>query len=222
MAATRKMFNTTTSPIEFEIQKSKQRNIDIDLDYDEDIVIGEREEMPILNRFNDLNQLIENHFEEEIKDEPTYDFYFDCLGFFRGSRESRANCFMNFILELDRLSWSLFESNKNYGANSIDIFSPQIARLFDLTNLITDNIKFETKQNYCDKNSFLIGKLNNRYDVFMPKKIRRLVLSEKYVPTKSDKKFSDRFIEGKLNKIELYNSEMLHRRFKIVLENIEF
>ena len=188
--------------------------LNLDIDFDDDLEIEEDGEI-----VEDEDLEIGENDEKESKIN-NYTFYYECSGLFRGSLETRSTAITNLILELDRLSWILFQKNKTAGANCIDVFSPKIARIFDMTNTLTNNIKFNSNKNYSDKNSFLIGNLNNSYNVFMPKTIKRIVLNEK-TKSKNNYDCSESFILDKSNQIELYNSDMPDERFIIILENLE-
>lgn len=145
-------------------------------------------------------------------------FYYNVIDLFRGNIDSKVNSLKNLILEIDRLSWNLFEYNKTFGANCIDIYSPKVARIFDMANTITDNIKFNTNNQYINKNTYFLGELNGKYKVFMPKKATRIVLSEKIL---NNSLCSEKFIEDKKHLIEIYNSEMPKNKFIIKLENVQ-
>ncbi len=163
----------------------------------------------------DLEITEEDNCSENI-DEEKNSFYYDCSYLFEGTIKEKGEVFRNLILEIDGLSWELFEQNMIGGADCIDIFSPQTAKIFDMGNILTDNIKFNTNKQYTDKNSFLIGNLNDKYKIFMPKIITRTVLSEK---TSNKNNHIEQFIEEKFNKIEIYNSNIPDKRFTITLEN---
>jgi hypothetical protein len=192
-------------------------------------IIYENMYTSIYEKINNINNnnLYENLEIDEIDTDDEIDdttlneteevLYYNASNLFYGKIENKVETLKNLILEIDRLSWELFDDNKTYGANSIDIFSPKIARIFDMSNTITDNIKFKSKRKYSDKNSYFIGDLNEKYKVFMPKEITRIVLSEKI---SSNYVQPEKFIEEKCNTIEIYNSEIPNKRFKIILENL--
>jgi hypothetical protein len=154
--------------------------------------------------------------EHETQEEPN-SFYYNGIDLFRGEIKNKVDSLKNLILEIDKLSWELFDENKTFGANCIDIYSPKVARIFDMSNTLTDNIRFNNSNNYSNKNSYFIGEFNGKYKVFMPKETTRIVLSEKI---SNNNIASEKFVAKKWNKIELYNSEMPEKRFTITLDNI--
>lgn len=143
-------------------------------------------------------------------------FYWDASGIF-GSSNFQKLALQNFFSEINRLSWYLFEQNKIGGANCINIFSPRMACLFERFNTFTD-IKFLTKGQYLKEDSFLIGKLNERYEVFLPKRITRFVLSEKISTQKNN---SEMFFGDKWDIIELYHSDIPEEKFYVKINNIQ-
>jgi hypothetical protein len=167
---------------------AKKRNLNIDLES-----LFNRNLKEIRNEMNGLGYDLDYYDDEEIAigepeileqiSEEEGDYYFDCSSINYGtSIENKKSVLINLMLEIERLSWVLFENNKTYAADSINIYSPRVAQLFNMVNIVTSNMKFETNKQYSEDNSFLLGKLcnsNNGYNVFMPKKITRTVLNEK-------------------------------------------
>ncbi len=170
--------------------------------------------------FENQNFEIDELDEEDCfnEDENKKTFFYNVCYVFMGTAESRAAILKNLLLEIDKLSWMLFEENKIYGANCINIFSPKVASIFDMVNILTDNVKFNSSDNYSDKTSYLIGELNNRYKVFLPKETTRTVISEKVGHCNEN---AENFISKKYNIIEIYNSEIPENKFTIKLENIQ-
>lgn len=124
-----------------------------------------------------------------------------------------------FLNTLNKLSWHLFEINYGFGADSINVFSVDVAYLFDSFNLTHYNeIKFDTKVSYVDSgNSFLIGNFNDRFNVYLPKTTTRINLIEKNnIPKKSEQ-----FIKEKHNTIEMFNSNMPDKKITIILHNFK-
>lgn len=186
------------------------------IDYREIIRTMIQEENRVYDDVNDDLEIDIEEGNENVNNENK--FYYNAIDIFRGNIDSKVNSLKNLILEIDRLSWNLFEYNKTFGANCIDIYSPKVARIFDMANTITDNIKFNTNNQYINKNTYFLGELNGKYKVFMPKKATRIVLSEK---TLNNNLCSEKFIDEKRNLIEIYNSEMPKNKFIINLENIQ-
>lgn len=198
------------------------RQINIPLNNFKDFI---REEINLINyREVDRPREIQNLdevllYEDEELEIENYNtvFYYNATELFgNNGAVEKADVLQNLVLEIDRLSWILFEKNKICGANSIDIFSPRTAGIFDMVNVLTDSIKFNTKNNYSEEDSYFIGEFNGKYKVFMPKETTRVVMSEK---THSKRKCSEKFFTEKRNIIELYNSEIPEIRFTINLEN---
>jgi hypothetical protein len=180
-----------------------------------------RQEIAAINDAQDeLEELdaVELDGDEEAEIETETEFYYNASQLFSGRIDNKVESLKNLILEIDRLSWELFDENKISGANCIDIFSPKVARIFDMTNTLTDNIRFNNNGNYSNKNSYFIGELNGKYKVFMPKETTRIVLSEKISNNDIP---SEKFITKKSNMIEIYNSEIPEKRFTINLNGVQ-
>lgn len=174
-----------------------------------------REEMNNLHGFDEDMGDYDDGENEDTSEVDVKHFYYDVAGLYRNT--NRVDYLKNLILEIDRLSWALFEENKICGANCINIYSPKVARIFDMVNTLTDNIKFINKSEYTNTNSYLIGELNNKYKVYMPKRMTRVVMSEK----RNAQTNSEEFIKDKNNMIEIFNSEIPAIKFSIKLENLQ-
>jgi hypothetical protein len=169
-----------------------------------------------------VDQYVEDmpyYHEEEIKDKvASKTYYFNIQELYFGNNENKKKVLLSLMLEIDKLSWQLFHDNKTYGANCIDIFSPKVARVFNMFNIITNTVKFNNSINYLEKDSYLIGELLGQYKIFMPKETTRIVLGEK---NNTKNKISEKFILCKWDSLEIYNSEMPENKLTIKLENIQ-